>query len=342
MSVQLPHFQVPKEFVDAIEILYESCNGVEPGKAWSGLQKHCHEVKKNTIRVVHETLKKIGELNQVTDAKEYLDTLCAAYEILYEKDHVSVGARPKTAHTETLKPTKKFAERCRDTKELPGPQLRREIQSLAQKFFANFESFSKTVELQERYQLKFIPKRPTDELGKIRSKRPSEEYMPLGASAEDFSLFANSSETDASCALAGDFLLKGKFDQTGASCAPKEAFSLFANSGETDASCALARDFLLKGKFDQTGASCASVEDFSLLGNSGETEASCALAQDLFLSADAAEIGAGMAPAGEFFLSVKKGPRTRVGLIAQGDSDDSDRSHTPATARRPHHMNSKP
>jgi hypothetical protein len=304
MSVQLPHFQVPKEFVDAIEILYESCNGIEPGKAWSGLQKHCHEVKKNTIRVVHETLKKIGELNQVTDAKEYLDTLCAAYEILYEKDHVSVGARPKTAHTETLKPTKKFAERCRDTKELPGPQLRKEIQSLAQKFFANFESFSKTVELQERYQLKFIPKRPTDELGKIRSKRPSEEYMPLGASAEDFSLLGNSGETEESCALAGDFLLKGKFDQT--------------------------------------GASCASVEDFSLLGNSGETEASCALARDFFLSADTAEIEAGMAPAGDFFLSVKKGSRSRVGLIAQGDSDDSDRSHTPATARRPHHMNSKP
>lgn len=304
MSVQLPHFQVPKEFVDAIEILYESCNGIEPGKAWSGLQKHCHEVKKNTIRVVHETLKKIGELNQVTDAKEYLDTLCAAYEILYEKDHVSVGARPKTAHTETLKPTKKFAERCRDTKELPGPQLRKEIQSLAQKFFANFESFSKTVELQERYQLKFIPKRPTDELGKIRSKRPSEGHMPLGASAEDFSLLGNSGETEAGCALAGDFFFKGKFDQTEASCAPKE--------------------------------------DFSLLGNSSETEASSVLAQDFFLSADTAEIEAGMATVGDFFLSVKEGPRTRVGLIAQGDSEDSDRSHTPATARRPHNMNSKP
>jgi hypothetical protein len=304
MSVQLPHFQVPKEFVDAIEILYESCNGIEPGKAWSGLQKHCHEVKKNTIRVVHETLKKIGELNQVTDAKEYLDTLCAAYEILYEKDHVSVGARPKTAHTETLKPTKKFAERCRDSKELPGPQLRREIQSLAQRFFANFESFSKTVELKERYQLKFIPKRPIDELGKIRFNRPSEGHMPLGASAEDFSLFGNLGETEGGCAPAGDFLLKGKFDQTEASCASAEGFSLLVNSGETEASCALAREF--------------------------------------FLSADTAEIEAGMVPAGEFFLSVKKGPRTRVGLIAQGDSDDSDRSHTPATARRPHHMNSKP
>ncbi len=304
MSVQLPHFQVPKEFVDAIEILHESCKGIEPGKAWSGLQKHCHEVKKNTIRVVHETLKKIGELNQVTDAKKYLDTLCAAYEILYEKDHVSVGARPKTAHTETLKPTKIFANQCRDTKELPGPQLRREIQSLAQRFFANFESFSKTVELQERYQLKFMPKRPIDELGKIRSNRPSEGHMPLGASAEDFSLLGNSGETEAGCALAGDFFFKGKFDQTEASCAPKE--------------------------------------DFTLLGNSGETEASSVLAQDFFLSADTAEIDAGMATVGDFFLSVKEGPRTRVGLIAQGDSEDSDRSHTPATARRPHNMNSKP
>jgi len=262
MSVQLPHFQVPKEFVDAIEILHKSCDGIEPDKAWSGLQKHCHEVKKNTIRVVHETLKKIGELNQVTEATKYLDTLCVAYKILYEKDHVSVGARPKTAHTETLKPTKKFADRCQDVKELPGPQLRKEIQSLAQMFFANFESFSKTVELQERYQFKFMPKRPTDELGKIRSKGPSEEYMPLCTAEGDFSLLGNSGEIETGSTMEGDF---------------------------------------------------------SLLGNSGEIEAGCTTE-------------------GDFFLSGGKDPRTRVSLIAQGDSDDPERSHTPATARRPHKM----
>ena len=304
MSVQLPHFQVPKEFVDAIEILHKSCDGIEPGKAWSGLQKHCHEVKKNTIRVVHETLKKIGELNQVTEATKYLDTLCAAYEILYEKDHVSVGARPKTAHTETLKPTKKFADRCRDIKELPGPQLRKEIQSLAQMFFANFESFSKTVELQERYQLKFMPKRPTEELGKIRSKRPSEEYMPLCTTEGDFSLLGNSGETEAGCATGGDFFLKGKFD-------------------DTEASSATAGDCFLKGKFDQT-------------------EASSAMAGDFFLSGDSAETESSSATAGIFFLSGNKDPRTRVSLLAQGDSDDPERSHTPATARRPHNINSKP
>lgn len=300
MSVQLPHFQVPKEFVDAIGIMKTSCEEIKPDKAWSGLQMHCHDVRKNTLFVVHETLKKIQELNQVTDAKKYLDTLCAAYEILYKED----VTRPKTAYTETLRPTKKFADRCRDIKELPGPQLRKEIQSLAQMFFANFESFSKTVELQERYQLKFMPKRPTDELGKIRSKRPSEEYMPLCTTEGDFSLLGNSAETEAGCAMGGDFFLKGKLDQT-------------------EASSATAGDCFLKGKFDQTEASSAMAEDFFLSGTSDEKEASCTMQ-------------------GDFFLSVTKDATTRVSLNTQGDLEDPDRSHTPATARRPHNINSKP